>query len=119
MEQTKCYVIDTRKMRKDGTIVKVAGLTFILFACLPDSTFASTGIDVGAQRMYTKLLNIAKWVLVFKGGIDTVKSVADGDLPAAKRNFLGYFVTYGILVLLPWGMNEVDRLFAEMGAAEK
>lgn len=123
MKQARCYVIDTCKARKDvarsitkkGTLFKAGGVTFILFAGLPDISFAAgTGIDVGADKIYKKLLNIAKWVIIFKGGIDTIKNVADGDLQAAKKNFLGYGVTYCILWGLPWMMKEIDKLFLEM-----
>lgn len=116
MNQPKCYVFDTRKLRKEvGTTVKVAGLTGIIFIWLSDTSFAAgTGIDVGADKVYKKLLGIGKWVIIFKGGIDTIKSVADGDLPAAKRNFLGYGVTYAILWGLPWMLKEIDKLFLEM-----
>jgi hypothetical protein len=126
MEQAKCYVIDTRMIGKDiarklssqGTIVKAAGLTFVLLTALPDVSFAAgTGIDVGAEKIYKKLLNVGKWVIIVKGGMDTIKSVADGDLPSAKKNFLGYVVTYAILWALPWALGEVDKLFENTDTA--
>ncbi|MEF3311394.1 hypothetical protein PV433_21165 [Paenibacillus sp. GYB004] len=122
MEQAKCYVIDLQQLRGEmkrrvfskETVFKTAGITVVLLA-IPASAFAaSTGIDVGAEKIYKKLLNVGKWVIVAKGGIDTIKSVADGDLQAAKRNFLGYLVTYAILWALPWGMGEIDKLFEGM-----
>jgi hypothetical protein len=126
VEQAKCYVIDTRKMRKElanqlssrGTIVKVAGVSCVLFFGLPDATFASgTGIDAGATKIYAKLINVGKWVIIVKGGIDTIRSVAEGDVNTAKKNFLGYVVTYAILWALPWALGEVDKLFTNMDTA--
>jgi hypothetical protein len=126
VEQAKCYVIDTRKMRKDiakklssrGTIVKVAGVTCVLFFGLPDASFAAgTGIDAGATKIYAKLINVGKWVIIVKGGIDTIRSVAEGDVNTAKKNFLGYVVTYAILWALPWALGEVDKLFTNMDSA--
>jgi len=120
-----CYVVDVRDLPSAaaksimtrGTLIKVFGITFIVMAGLPNSTFAAaagTGIDAGADKVYKKLLLIAKWVIIFKGGIDTIKSVAEGDLAAAKKNFLGYGVTYAILWGLPWMMKEIDKLCMEM-----
>lgn len=124
---SSCYVVDVRTLPAStakvilskGTIIKVAGISFILLAAMPGSSFAAaagTGIDVGADKIYKKLLLIAKWVIIFKGGIDTIKSVAEGDLAAAKKNFLGYGVTYAILWGLPWMMKEIDKLMSEMDA---
>jgi hypothetical protein len=120
MQRRKCYVLDLRQLRKEaarrilsrGTIVRSAGLSLVMLTGLEASAFAAgTGIDAGANKLYIKLLGIAKWVIVFKGGLDTIKSVADGDMQSARKSFLGYLVTYGILWALPWGMNEVDKLF--------
>lgn len=114
MEQAKCYVIDLHHIRKQvftkRTMIRVAGMTVVLLA-VPHSAFASTGIDVGAEKIYRKLINVGKWVIIVKGGIDTIKSVTEGDMQAAKKNFLSYLLTYGILWALPWGMKEIETLF--------
>jgi hypothetical protein len=97
---------------------RIIGTVIILFLGFTDVSFASgTGIDVGAEKIYKKLINVGKWVIIVKGGIDTIKSVADGDHPAAKKNFLGYVVTYAILWALPWALSEVDKLFENMDTA--
>lgn len=124
MEQTKCYVIDLREMRQDaarklisrGTVVRCAGLTIVLLAGLPDVSFAAggSGIDAGANKIYRKLLNVGKWVIIIKGGIETIKNVSEGDFGTAKKNFLGYMITYAILWALPWGMKQIDELFSEL-----
>lgn len=111
----RCYVIDTRKIRSKDTFIKAASVSVALFIATPDVSFAAgTGIDVGAEKIYKKLVNIGKWVIIVKGGIDTIKTVADGDLPSAKKNFLGYGVTYAILWGLPWMMAEIEKLFDDM-----
>jgi hypothetical protein len=127
VHQAKCYVLDLRKVRKEasrkilsrGTAIHCVGFSMVLLTGFESSAFAAgnTGIDAGANQLYKKLLNIAKWVIVFKGGMDTVKDVTDGDLHAARKHFLGYLVTYAILWVLPWGMNEVDRMFKDMEAS--
>lgn len=94
---------------------RIIGTVVVLFLGLSDVTFAaSTGIDAGANKIYRKLVNIGKWVIIIKGAIDTLKSVSDGDLPATKKNFLGYGVTYLILLGLPWMMSEIEKLFQDM-----
>jgi hypothetical protein len=97
---------------------RVIGTAIILFLGITDISFAaSTGMDVGAAKIYAKLINVGKWVIIVKGGIDTIRSVAEGDVNTAKKNFLGYVVTYAILWALPWALGEVDKLFTNMDTA--
>jgi hypothetical protein len=79
-----------------------------------ETAFASGGLDEHAAKIYDKLLGVGKWVIVGKGGIETIKAVASSDLPAAQRNFLQYLLIYALLWALPWGMNEVENMFIEM-----
>lgn len=124
MEKARCYVVDLRKMRKGavkkiisrGTVVKCAGLTFVLLSGFEASAFASSDIDTQANKLYMRLLNVGKWVIIFKGALEIVKKTADGDLDSAKKNFMGYGLTYAILWALPWAFNEIDKLFSEMNA---
>lgn len=95
---------------------RVIGTAIILFLGAADVSYASgTGIDVGANKLYKRLIQVGKWVIIIKGAIDTIKNVADGDFQASKKNFLGYALTYAILWALPWTFNEIDKLFEEMG----
>lgn len=124
--QPVCYVIDTRKIRKDardrllakGTVVRCAGLSLILLAGTQNEALAaaagSTGIDAGANRIYEKLLNVGKWIIIGKGAILTIQNVTDGDLPAAKKNFFAHLIVYAILHALPWGLGEIDKLFDDV-----
>lgn len=96
---------------------RVIGTAIILFLGFADTSFASTGIDVGAKKLYVRLIGVGKWVIIVKGGIDTIKSVAEGDFQASKKNFLGYVLTYAILWALPWAFDEVEKLFTEMEAS--
>lgn len=94
---------------------RIIGTAIILFLGVSSVAFASTGIDAGAEKIYRKLINIGKWVIICKGGIETIKSAADGDFEQVKRGFLGYGVTYAILWGLPWMMEEIEKLFEDMG----
>jgi len=119
-DQAKCFVIDTSKMRKDvskalqknGTLIKVAGLTVILVT-VPQAAFAAggAGLEKNAWDLYMKLLRIAKWVILFKAGIETIKAVADGDTDKAKKSFVAHLVPFGILLMMPHAMNAIEGLF--------
>ncbi|OMF54661.1 hypothetical protein BK138_16000 [Paenibacillus rhizosphaerae] len=106
-----------KALLKKETIIKVAGVTLVLLIGMPDVLHAAsaTGIDVAAEKIYKKLMNIGKWVIVIKGGIDTIQSAVQGDLQSAKKNFLGYLMVYVVLWALPWGLKQVDILFSDMG----
>jgi hypothetical protein len=115
------YQLKVKKIKeiRKGRVYKVilvGGLTLVmLHTGLGSTAFAAgTGIDVGAYQIYKKLLLIGKWIIIVKGGIDTINAMVQGDHPAAKRGFLTYLVVYLILNGLPWAMGEIDTLFKEM-----
>lgn len=106
----------TKSVMKKETLIKVAGITLILLIGLPGTSHAATGIDAVADKLYKKLLNVGKWIIIMKGGIDTIQSAIQGDVQSAKKNFLGYLLVYVVLWALPWGLKQVDVVFADMGA---
>lgn len=106
----------TRALMKKETIIKIAGITILMLVALPGTSHAATGIDVVADKLYKKLLNVGKWIIILKGGIDTIQNAVQGDLQASKKNFLGYLLVYVVLWGLPWGLKQVDTLFADLGA---
>ena len=103
-----------RHLKKYGTVYKIAGVTIILLVGIGGTAFASSGIEAGAQALYMKLLSLGKWVIIFKGGFDTIKHMASGDFDAAKKGFLSYLIVYIFLFGLPWAMDEIDGIFKEM-----
>lgn len=106
----------TKSVMKKETLINVAGITMLLLIGLPGTSHAATGIDAVADKLYKKLLNVGKWIIVMKGGIDTIQSAIQGDVQSAKKNFLGYLLVYVVLWALPWGLKQVDVVFADMGA---
>ena len=102
-----------RHFKKYGFVYKVAGTTAIILVAGGgfDYAFASTGIEVGAQQLYSKLLSLGKWIIIFKGGFDIIKRMTDGDFDGAKKGFLSYLIVYIFLLGLPWAMDQVDALF--------
>jgi hypothetical protein len=106
-----------RHFKKYGTIYKVAGITVILIAGFDASVFASSGIDTEARKLYIELVKIGKWVIIFKGAIDIIKSLGDGDNAAAKKTFITSLLTFLILLGLPYGMDKINEIFDNMSAA--
>ncbi|MFS0864146.1 hypothetical protein [Fredinandcohnia sp. 179-A 10B2 NHS] len=102
-----------RHMDKYGIVYKIVGTTIIIFVAGGgfDYALASNGIDVGARKLYYELISIGKWVIVFKGGMDTIKSVGNGDFDSAKKHFFSYLMIYLLLLGLPYGMDKVDEVF--------
>lgn len=98
-------------MSNKKTLINIIILCSIF---LLNSTFAYAGIDAAGNKMYYKLVEIGKWVIIFKGAIDIIQSIISGDTLAAKKLFLGYLFAYAVLFALPWCMNEVESVFKEM-----
>jgi hypothetical protein len=113
-----------RHFKKYGTAYRIAGVTVILLmSAIPlgggsVTAFASSGIEIGAEKLYAKLLSVGKWVIIFKGGFDIIKNMASGDFDSAKKGFISYLVVYVFLFGLPWAMNEVDTIFKELNTNE-
>lgn len=78
------------------------------------TTTSTTGIDVGAERLYMKLVRIGKWVIIIKGAFDTITATVQGDFITARKSALSYLLVYVILLGLPWGFNQVESLFEGM-----
>ncbi len=97
-----------KKIYKDSlTQIGVAAAVLLV----PAAVEAFTGIDAGGRRLHAKIVNIGKWVIVIKGSVDCIQSVLSGDLQRAKRQFFGYLLCFGIMLALPWGLDEVEALF--------
>ncbi|HZG83815.1 hypothetical protein [Paenibacillus sp.] len=107
---------------RNKIVYRVAGVTATLclagadlsFAADAVSAFAPTtqdAIDAKAEAIYRPLVGIGKWVIVFKGGLDTVTNMVQGDMISARKNFLGYLLVYVILLGLPWCLEQVEGIF--------
>lgn len=105
-----------RHFEKYGMVYKIAGSTVVILMAGGgfDYAFAASTIDTGAEKLYGKLMNIGKWIIIFKGGFDIVKHLLSGDFDGAKKGFLQYLVVYLFLLGLPWAMSEVDAIFVDL-----
>lgn len=107
------------KKGKIYKVVMVSGIVLILFATGIDATLAATGnlngvgIERGAEALYKILLKVGKWIIIVKGGIDTINNLLSGDYGQAKKGFLTYLIVYVILHGLPWALGQVDGIFEE------
>jgi hypothetical protein len=101
-----------RHFKKYGTVYKIAGITVIILASgIGSHAFAAGLIDIEAQKLYRELVGIGKWFIVFKGGINVIKSVGNGDFDAAKTSFFSSVFIYLILLALPYGLDKIDGIF--------
>lgn len=106
---------------KYGIYYKAAGISLIIlatgdvsFAADMDAIPAMGGVDpIGpaARGLYSQLVGIGKWVIIFKGGFESIKNISNGDVDAAKKSFLSYLLSYLFLLGLPYGMDKVDQVF--------
>jgi hypothetical protein len=71
----------------------------------------STGIDAGAEKIYTKLVRIGKWIIIIKGAFDTISHTVQGDFASARKSGLSYMLVYVILLGLPWAFKQIEGLF--------
>ncbi|WP_366160525.1 hypothetical protein ABXS71_16715 [Bacillus infantis] len=108
----------SRHLEKYGPVYRIAGSSIIfLMAGGGISTLAAGSvIDAKANVIYYKLVDIGKWIIIFKGAMDTIKAAGNGDFDGAKKSFFAYLLVYLLLLGLPYGFNEIDKLFSDIKA---
>lgn len=110
----------TNHFKKYGFVYKIVGSTVIIFMVGGgfDYAFAADSyIDKKANIVYYKLMDVGKWIIIFKGSIDTIKAVGNGDFDSAKKSFFSYLLIYILLLSLPYGFEEIDKLFSNVKMA--
>lgn len=99
-------------LKNHRVVYTVAGYTVLCVLVGPHMSFAATdGIDKGAKSIYYTLARIGKWIIIIKGGWETINSAIKSDFDSAKKNFLSYGLIYVILLGFPWMMDQIDHLF--------
>ncbi|GKU79833.1 hypothetical protein [Paenibacillus sp. L3-i20] len=97
------------------TVYRIGAITLaIMLGGIDIVSAASGGIDAGAQMIYTKLVNVGKWVIIIKGGFDTINATVQGDFVTARKSFLSYLLVYVVLLGLPWAFEQVETLFLDV-----
>lgn len=97
-----------KKFNKNFIIRLAVTMAVIL---IPTIVEASLGIDAGGRRIHATIVGVGKWVIIVKGSIDCIQSVLNGDVARAKQQFFGYLLCFGIMLALPWALDEVEGLF--------
>jgi hypothetical protein len=109
-----------RHFKKYGTAYKIAGVTVILLmSAIPlgggsVTAFASSAIEPEARKLYRELVNVGKWIIIFKGAIDILRALGDGDTGSAKKTFISSLLTFLILLGLPFGLDKVTAIFEKV-----
>jgi hypothetical protein len=102
-------------MKRHKIAYRIIGTTIIIMLATADVAFAATtGIDVGGRRIYSKLLSLSKWVIIIKGGFDIINNTVKGDFDVAKKSFFSYLMVYIILLGLPWALDQIDMVFNDI-----
>ena len=91
-------------------VLTCAGVATVMIL-VPATAEAASSIDASGMRIYKMVVSIGRWVIIVKGSIDCIQSVLAGDFQSAKRQFFGYLMCFGIMLALPWGMNEIEAMF--------
>jgi hypothetical protein len=103
-----------RHINKYGSFYRIGAVTVIVLLSGSHAFATVGGIEIGAEKLYEKLLSIGKWIIIFKGGFDTIKHMAGGDFDSAKKGIFSYLLVYIFLFGLPWAMDEVDMIFKDL-----
>jgi hypothetical protein len=103
--------------KNKGLIVKVCLVTGAMFLGADHFALADTPIDEKASELYFgKFIGIAKWIIIGKGGWDTMHKMLQEDFVGAKKCVLQYLIIFAILLGLPSALTQVENLFG--GAAK-
>jgi hypothetical protein len=101
----------SKHLNKYWPIYLQVGLTAGAFMFASPGVALAASLDASGTQIYAKIVNIGKWVIIVKGGIEIIQNVTSGDFQTAKKSFLSYLLVYGTLFALPWGMNQVETIF--------
>jgi hypothetical protein len=102
-----------RHFKKYGFVYKAAGITIILLAS-GGTALAASAIEPEARKLYRELVNVGKWIIIFKGAIDILRALGDGDTGSAKKTFISSVLTFLILLGLPFGLDKVTAIFEKV-----
>jgi hypothetical protein len=102
-----------RHFKKYGMVYKVAGVTLIILAS-GGTALAASAIEPEARKLYRELVNVGKWIIIFKGAIDILRALGDGDTGSAKKTFISSVLTFLILLGLPFGLDKVTAIFEKV-----
>jgi len=97
---------------KKHWIKYLQGGLMIGYFILIDSSIAlgAKSIEDTSDQFYRKVLGLGRAVILIKGGLEIVQHSLAGDFQASKKTALSYFGMYALLLLLPYGLDQIDAL---------
>lgn len=113
--ETKREILPAKKKNKlPKILIKVVIAGAISYFTFDSTAFAAGGLDARAEKFYfDTFIGIAKWIVIIKGAWDIVGRSMKEDFEGAKRGLLQYVLIFGVLMGLPWAMNEIESIFRE------
>jgi len=98
-------------LKKHG-IKYLQGVLIVGYIILIDPSVALgvATIEQTSEQFYRKVLGLGRAVILIKGGLEIVQHSLAGDFQASKKTALSYFGMYALLLLLPYGLDQIDSL---------
>lgn len=101
-----------RNLKKAGGLFTSLALTSAIYFNLDTTVYASNLTDKAEGFYFGTFMNIAKWVIIIKGGWDIIAKTLKEDFEGAKKSIVQYLVVFAVLMGLPWALEMVEEIFA-------
>ena len=76
----------------------------------PSVALGVATIEQTSTQFYRKVLGLGRAVILIKGGLEIVQHALAGDFQQTKKTVLSYLGMYALLLLLPYGLDQIDAL---------
>jgi hypothetical protein len=76
----------------------------------PSVALGVATIEQTSTQFYKKVLGLGRAVILIKGGLEIVQYALSGDFQQVKKTILNYLGMYALLLLLPYGLDQIDAL---------
>lgn len=111
-----------RLVRKYTIIAVTVFATVLIFQdgtnfALAISGSNSSGIEVGGRELYSRLVSVGKWIIMAKGGFETLKHVTNSDYEGAKKVGISHLVIFALLIGMPYAFDMIEELFSSFGSS--
>lgn len=113
-EPVKVSVLTSSAFKRSVTKLLPAFLVAgTVYFNLDASAYASAFSDKAEKLYFTTFMDIAKWVIIIKGGWDIVIKTLKEDFEGAKKCIVQYLLIFAVLMGLPWALSMVEGIFEE------
>lgn len=102
---------EEKTFKKIGGLFTSLVLTSAVYFNLDTTVYASNLTDKAEGFYFGTFMNIAKWVIVIKGGWDIIAKTLKEDFEGAKKSIVQYVVVFAVLMGLPWALEMVEEIF--------